>query len=623
MLELANHFGSLWIEYFSLVLLQNTLFLCLIFLSFSVLKNASARIKYIIAMIGLFKLLLPAFLPVPINEIFSTNSSQTGVIFIENIATVLVPAGSYSSHLSINGLLFILWMMATFTYLFIVMGSTLLLRKKVKKSASMLSEMRTYSEIQLFQSNQTSTPLSIGIFPKKIFLPKTWKSLPADCQKVMLQHELAHIRRRDGFFQLFQIIAQALYFFHPLVWMLNERINEYREMACDDEAVVDTQLSPLAYSRYLVYLAEKMVPSQWSYTSATALIRRKNKLLNRVNYQMKEVTMRQLSKKRLIITVVGLLLLIVPFSWYSSHERPIEAAEISTTLSPKNEALTSKETGKITGSVKDKATGKPLSSANVIVEGTKLGAATNKDGNFWIVNVPSGIYNLKVTMMGYKSVLISSLKVRIHKTTTVNFLLEPVVILFGKEEFKKGEKIAPPLSEKVIVKEPGESKAESLVPPPPPHVKVSVPPKSKGELLAPPPPPKLPDSDVFFIAYDKPPEPIGGVAAILKNLKYSEIANKAGYEGAIFVAALIDEAGQVIDAKIQRRSLRKGTGETEISVIKSKSSSELEISNGPGDESLEQAVMDAIRAVKWEPARQRDKPVKVWVSVPIQFKLKK
>ena len=50
--------------------------------------------------------------------------------------------------------------------------------------------------------------------------------------------------------------------------VLNERINEYREMACDDTAVKTSHLSPIAYSRYLVHIAEKMVQPVWPFSSA-------------------------------------------------------------------------------------------------------------------------------------------------------------------------------------------------------------------------------------------------------------------------------------------------------------------------------------------------------------------
>ncbi|MBD3377065.1 TonB family protein [candidate division KSB1 bacterium] len=117
------------------------------------------------------------------------------------------------------------------------------------------------------------------------------------------------------------------------------------------------------------------------------------------------------------------------------------------------------------------------------------------------------------------------------------------------------------------------------------------------ELPPPPPPPEeeVDESAQIFVAYDEPPQPIGGFPAIQRNLKYPEIARKAGVEGRVVVNVLIDENGRVVDAKILK-SL--------------------------GNNGCDEAAIEAIKSVKWKPAKQRDKPVKVWVGIPVVFMLK-
>jgi len=116
------------------------------------------------------------------------------------------------------------------------------------------------------------------------------------------------------------------------------------------------------------------------------------------------------------------------------------------------------------------------------------------------------------------------------------------------------------------------------------------------ELPPPPPPPEEGEGDTpIFMAYDEAPQPLGGFRAIQANLKYPEIARKAGVEGRVYVNVLIDEHGNVIDTKILK-SL--------------------------GNNGCDEAAITAIRAVKWKPAKQRDKAVKVWVGIPVVFKLK-
>ena len=116
------------------------------------------------------------------------------------------------------------------------------------------------------------------------------------------------------------------------------------------------------------------------------------------------------------------------------------------------------------------------------------------------------------------------------------------------------------------------------------------------DVPAPPPPPDDEDESAqIFVAYDDPPEPIGGFGAIQRNLKYPEIARKAGVEGRVFVKVAIDEKGNVFRTE----------------VIKSL-----------GNNGCDEAAIEAIKKVKWRPAKQRDRAVKVWISIPVFFKLR-
>ncbi len=84
--------------------------------------------------------------------------------------------------------------------------------------------------------------------------------------------------------------------------------------------------------------------------------------------------------------------------------------------------------GKIMGTVNDAETGQALIGVNVIIEGTAMGAATDVDGNYVVLNIPPGIYNVIVSMMGYTRYQISNVQVEIDLTTTLYFALTPEVI---------------------------------------------------------------------------------------------------------------------------------------------------------------------------------------------------
>lgn len=113
------------------------------------------------------------------------------------------------------------------------------------------------------------------------------------------------------------------------------------------------------------------------------------------------------------------------------------------------------------------------------------------------------------------------------------------------------------------------------------------------------PPPPSGDNDgngivVEFIAYDEPPTPIGGQAAISRNVIYPEIAKEAGIEGQVVVQAFINKEGVVEHTLILKGM--PGTG-------------------------LDEAAMNAIKRTRFKPAKQRDRNVGVWISIPVTFKL--
>ncbi|MFA5803989.1 MAG: TonB-dependent receptor [Melioribacteraceae bacterium] len=85
-------------------------------------------------------------------------------------------------------------------------------------------------------------------------------------------------------------------------------------------------------------------------------------------------------------------------------------------------------TGKISGKVTDAKTGEPIFGVNIILVGTKMGGATGMEGDYFIINVPPGIYQLKPSMIGYSSVTIQNIRVSVDQTTKIDFTLSEKAI---------------------------------------------------------------------------------------------------------------------------------------------------------------------------------------------------
>ncbi len=86
------------------------------------------------------------------------------------------------------------------------------------------------------------------------------------------------------------------------------------------------------------------------------------------------------------------------------------------------------QTGKLKGKVYDQATKEPLFGANIVVQGTYLGAVSQIDGSYLIANIPPGEYKLAVSSIGYQKTIIQNVLIKIDLTTTININLNPETI---------------------------------------------------------------------------------------------------------------------------------------------------------------------------------------------------
>lgn len=101
------------------------------------------------------------------------------------------------------------------------------------------------------------------------------------------------------------------------------------------------------------------------------------------------------------------------------------------------------------------------------------------------------------------------------------------------------------------------------------------------------------DGEQFYTSVEEMPEPIGGIAAIQEKVHYPEIAKRAGIQGRVFVKALVNKDGIVVETDIIR-GIEGGCNE---------------------------AAMSAVKATKFSPARLKGEPVNAQVIVPILFRL--
>ena len=124
-------------------------------------------------------------------------------------------------------------------------------------TAVMRSLEQSGRSIEVCVSEELPVPTAIGLVKPAIVIP-SWalrELSQAELNAVVL-HEMAHLRRWDDWTNLTQKVLRALFFFHPAVWWVENRLSLEREMACDDMVLAQTA-NPRAYAKCLVSLAEK------------------------------------------------------------------------------------------------------------------------------------------------------------------------------------------------------------------------------------------------------------------------------------------------------------------------------------------------------------------------------
>jgi len=99
--------------------------------------------------------------------------------------------------------------------------------------------------------------------------------------------------------------------------------------------------------------------------------------------------------------------------------------------------------GKIAGRVIEAGTRTPIPGANVVIAGTMMGAASDMNGQYTILNVPPGVYDMKAMVVGYATITVNDVRVRIDQTTRVDFTLsievlegETVIVVADKKPVK-------------------------------------------------------------------------------------------------------------------------------------------------------------------------------------------
>ncbi|MHC4509868.1 MAG: M56 family metallopeptidase, partial [Planctomycetota bacterium] len=241
------------------------------------LKNRSAHVRYLLWLIVLAKCLVPPFLTVPLAVlpeqravIVLPSTEPVAVELVETSVTEApVPSApvvvKHTRRFTLRQWLAIGWVVGVAVFVTTAVVKALrtefwLRRQRKLLSAKLQSEIedlfcelgvRTLPKVWLVEG--IGQPFVWGLVRGGIYLPANFvKAHNAEHRRGVIGHELSHILRFDAVVNLLQVVAQAVFWFHPFVWWANRRIRAEREKCCDEMTIARLGTKAQDYSDAIV-----------------------------------------------------------------------------------------------------------------------------------------------------------------------------------------------------------------------------------------------------------------------------------------------------------------------------------------------------------------------------------
>lgn len=245
------------------------------------MRDRSAHIRYLLWLIVLAKCLVPPAVEVPVavlpppeppvvREVFPAAPGEAAVEGLSQAAderrvASVSDAASVSPSLSSRQWLAVVWMAGAAAFVLIALVRTartmVWLRTSRQPPSEYLqapidtlmcsSDVKYRPKIWLIAG--TAQPFVWGLVRGAVYLPQHFDRLgDREQQRAILGHELSHILRFDAAINALQIVAQALFWFHPFVWWANLRIRREREKCCDEMAVARFGANVKSYSTAII-----------------------------------------------------------------------------------------------------------------------------------------------------------------------------------------------------------------------------------------------------------------------------------------------------------------------------------------------------------------------------------
>jgi bla regulator protein blaR1 len=261
MSEVINH---LW---------QSTVFAAFVAIAALALKSNRAGTRYWLWLAASFKFLIPFTLLMSIGTRVDVLPETTTMpaLTVEQMTTSFAPVPLHASALEAGRS----WWPLAFVIVWLVGATFLLFRwflrwRHIRLAVRATHRLPIDAAIPVLSSQTAIEPGVFGVFRPVLLLPEGITSnLSAAELDAILAHEISHVRRRDNLTSALHMCVEALFWFHPLVWWIGQKLVDERERACD-EAVLDEGNEPQVYAQSILNVCKHYVESPLACASGVS-----------------------------------------------------------------------------------------------------------------------------------------------------------------------------------------------------------------------------------------------------------------------------------------------------------------------------------------------------------------
>ena len=578
LIELIKNIGNVSLDTFWFPLLIWTLCCALAFLFLKTREKLNPLFHYHLRTAALLSLPLGIGVAALMSKIpywFASSNLETAFFVVQNPIEIVPSAGSGSAEIAITN-----WQEPSFfigiTTLFIALISIVMLARLISNYVALkslyknlnLTELQSVSggnrlsvksSVKLAFHDHPLVPFTFGWKQPVIVLPKLLQHEPEKLD-MALQHELTHIKRGDYLLQLALSMIESLFWFHPLIRYGNQEIDTYREISCDQEVLSKSDFSIKSYANLLY----ELVPLNTGVGKLSVSMAVKNSTLKKRIKTMKYHKLHKASFRQsiffLFLMILGITLPIA-CSDLRGPQGLSEEELINTKLDIGESTLSINGQEIFTYSKQSKAS--PLSSGFALSAkdyGTIVFSGIQFDGATKTGSLSDNTISFKTNELQFRIIKSSGSFIDGNAQLWVRHLPKKVPATWNSSIIPYSKLKNIDFSEWPF--------------------------RDTGPLSS-------SSNEDYFVVVEEMPKLKGGMAGLQAKVEYPQMARRGGIEGRVTVQFIVNEQGNVENAKVVRG-----------------------IGGGADEEALR-----VVRQAQFTPGMQRGRTVRVQYALSINFRL--